>query len=375
MLMAIEDHGGGAQLVRSAVGRGAEWCHSQCVYSASELSQRAWWLAMQEMGLTGRKVKTMLDTMLGHIAKREGLANLLIPILRGYLRYFPVSAGKRSFWSRVVHPHFAWQSHPFVAPTIFGSRVVGNTSELLQQYIYYFGLWEPYLTRWITTRLRPGDMFVDVGANIGYFSLLASKLVGKSGKVVAIEPSPKTFRMLQHNLAINRAHNVRALNMAAADKSELVEVFGGNKHFTGLANICAVGNQERGFVVEGQVQAAPLSEILGAAEIKTARLVKIDVEGSEWRVMEGLSELFLHGRGDLEFIVEINPECGTLQGRRPEEIVRAFQGAGFHLYRIENDYDAVSYLPPFHAGRPVRMHGPIERLTDAIFSRQDLKTL
>jgi FkbM family methyltransferase len=317
----------------------------------------------------------MLDRVVGHIAARTGFEKLLIPILRGYLRYFPVATGKRSFWSRVVHPYFAWQSHPFVASTVFGRRIAGNTNELLQQYIYYFGLWEPYLTRWIATRLRPGDTFVDVGANIGYFSLLASKLVGKSGTVVAIEASPKTFRMLQQNLAINRADNVRVLNMAVADKFDLVQVFGGNEHNTGLATICAAGNQERDFVVEGLVEAAPLSSILQGAEIETARLIKIDVEGSEWRVTEGLSDIFRHGRGDLEFIVEINPISGALQGRRPEEIVSAFQAAGFHLYRIENDYDAVSYLPPLQTVRPVRMRESIEHLTDAIFSRQDSEAL
>jgi hypothetical protein len=51
-------------------------------------------------------------------------------------------------------------------------------------YIYYFGVWEPNITRWIVRRLASGDMFIDVGANVGYYSLLASKLVGESGSVV-----------------------------------------------------------------------------------------------------------------------------------------------------------------------------------------------
>ena len=317
----------------------------------------------------------MLDRVVGHVARRKGFAKILIPMWRAYLRYFPVAIGKRSFWSRVVHPYFAWQSHPFVAPTVFGQRIAGNTNELLQQYIYYFGLWEPHLTHWIATRLQPGDTFVDVGANIGYFSLLASKLVGKSGTVIAIEASPKTFRILQENLAINRAYNVRALNMAVTDKLDLVQVFAGSEHFTGLATICPESDQDRNFVVEGLVEAAPLSSILQAAEIETARLIKIDVEGSEWRVTEGLSDIFRHGREDLEFIVEINPVCGALQGKRPEEIVSAFQAAGYYLYRIENDYDAVSYLPPLQTVRPVKMRDSIEHLTDVIFSRQNSEAL
>jgi FkbM family methyltransferase len=329
---------------------------------------------MDIIGVSGCERK-MYERAVAQIAQIDGLANLLIPVLRGYLRYFPMTTVKRALWTRVVNPYFAWHSHPFVARTVFGRRIAGDTTELLQQYIYYFGLWEPHLTRWISTRLRPGDTFVDVGANIGYFSLLASKLVGKSGQVVAIEASPKNFRMLQTNLAINRAQNVRAVNVAAADKCELVEVFSGNEHFTGVASIFGAGKRERGVIAEGRVQAAPLTEILQRTEIRNARLIKIDVEGSEWRAMHGLSDLLRRGRDDLEVVLEINPECGALQGRHPEEIVSAFRAAGYHPYQIENNYEAVSYLPPYRIKRPVRMRGPIERLTDAVFSRQDLEML
>lgn len=67
-------------------------------------------------------------------------------------------------------------------------------------------------------RLKPGDVFVDVGANIGYFSLLASKLVGPGGRVVAIEASPEVFDLLRRNLELNKAHNVRAVNVAISDR-------------------------------------------------------------------------------------------------------------------------------------------------------------
>ena len=50
---------------------------------------------------------------------------------------------------------------------MFGSKIAGNTNDIIPQYIYYFGLWEPHLTRWIQRRLAPGDTFIDVGANIG----------------------------------------------------------------------------------------------------------------------------------------------------------------------------------------------------------------
>lgn len=71
-----------------------------------------------------------------------------------------------------------------------------DTQDLIQRYLYLFGAWEPHLTGWLRRRLRPGDGFVDVGANIGVFSVLAARLVGESGRVVAIEASADVHRRL-----------------------------------------------------------------------------------------------------------------------------------------------------------------------------------
>src|SRR5436309_218434 len=120
-----------------------------------------------------------------------------IPFLRACIRYGPDALGRRALWTRVVEPYFAWEAYPFVAPTVFGSKLAGCTNEILQQYLYYFGVWEPHVTSWICGRLRPGDGFIDVGANIGYYTLLASHLVGAAGTVVAVEASPKTFARLR----------------------------------------------------------------------------------------------------------------------------------------------------------------------------------
>ena len=74
-----------------------------------------------------------------------------------------------------MDPYLIWESHPFVAKTIFGMQITGDAKDIIQQYVYYFGVWEPHITSWISSSLRPGDGFIDVGANIGYYSLLASQ--------------------------------------------------------------------------------------------------------------------------------------------------------------------------------------------------------
>src|SRR5450755_115400 len=107
------------------------------------------------------------------------------------IRNVPTRPLKRLIWSLVRRREFSFETM-----TSRGWRVRGNTTDWIQRQLYYFGLWEPNLSAWIERRLSTGDVFVDVGANVGYFTLLAAGVVGKTGKVVAIEPMPEIFRHL-----------------------------------------------------------------------------------------------------------------------------------------------------------------------------------
>src|SRR5262249_8755716 len=104
-----------------------------------------------------------------------------------------------------------------VVDTLDGTRLAVDTQDLIQRYVYLFGVWEPHLTAWLRGRLRPGDTFVDVGANVGVFSVLASRLVGERGRVVSIEASPVFHERLLRQAELNGCGNLRAVNAAVAD--------------------------------------------------------------------------------------------------------------------------------------------------------------
>jgi FkbM family methyltransferase len=258
-----------------------------------------------------------------------------------------------------------------VAETAFGMRIKGDAKDIIQQYIYYFGIWEPNITSWIHSCLRPGDGFIDVGANIGYYSLLASRLVEARGSVVAIEASPKTFLELQTNLTLNRINNIRAVNVAASDFRGTLKVFRGHEHNTGLTSVF----YRKGFAVECEVAAVPLSEIVQPNEMRCARVVKIDVEGAESSVVAGMGPIITAGRPDLEIMIEVNPAVLASQGTKPERLLRLFFDAGYHAYMLENDYSAFSYLPIPPAKRPRRLRSSINQVTDIVMSRQDREYL
>ncbi len=317
------------------------------------------------------RVKSKLLKSRSRWVLKNRVKRILAPLLRPYVRYAPFSAGKDFLWRRVLEHHIAWSSKPFVARTVFGSRLAGDTQDLIQCYIYYFGVWEPNLTRWMSERLSPGDTFIDVGANIGYFSLLASQLVRETGAVVAIEASPATFRALQDNLARNRARNVRAINRAVFDRKTVLKLYRGREDNIGETTILETPD----FAVECEVEAEPLSAMLQPEEIAKARLVKIDVEGAAWQVVAGIGPLLHFGRADLEVVVEIDPQPLAALGKRPEDLLQIFQAAGFNAYSLENIYEGSSYLPGYTLKRPVRFHGPVDKPTDFVFSRQDSESL
>lgn len=308
------------------------------------------------------------------------MLSLVIPAIRGYIRYLPIRFGKPRAWRAVSMHHYGLEppKWDFTARTIFGSQVSANTRDTISKYIYYFGVWEPNLTHWIRRRLSPGDVFIDVGANIGYFTLLASRLVGDSGKVVAVEALPAIFAALENNLKINCAHNVRAVNCAAWDMQEMLTIYTQPEDLPGQTTVMSAWADKYNLEdSQSRIPAAPLSEILTPDEFRAARLVKIDVEGAEWHALRGLEPLMDSCRNDLEVMIEINAKMLEAEGKAPQDVLDFFGSYGFHAYRIENDYSANSYLGRNRAQRPSRIRGTstTSEQSDVIFSRIDADSL
>jgi FkbM family methyltransferase len=130
----------------------------------------------------------------------------------------------------------------------------------------------------IVDNLKRGDVFVDVGANIGYYTILASRLVGTGGRVFAVEPVPQTVKVLKFNIKLNELRNVTVVDKVAWNsccKLKMKIAFG---EF-GCASFFHNG-------VEVDVDAIPLDEVL--VNVPKIKLIKIDVEGAEYEVLQGL---------------------------------------------------------------------------------------
>jgi FkbM family methyltransferase len=284
--------------------------------------------------------------------------------VRWWVRYAPLRLGKPPLVRGVLEPRLEARPREFVARTQWGGRFAGTTADVLDRYVYAFGVWEPNLTRWLSATLKPGDVFVDVGANVGYFSILASRIVGPSGSVVAIEASPTTFELLTANLARNHVTNVRAVNVAASDAPGTLRLFEGPAWNRGLANTTLA----RGGTSDVEVSALPLPTILSSAELQRARVVKIDVEGGEPAVMRGLLPQLGAMRDDAEFVLEILPGYFEKRGSTPEELLAPLRERGYAIRKLPLDYSPESHISP-RVTEPIAWDGVFDPNADFIFSR------
>ncbi|MFI1568966.1 FkbM family methyltransferase [Streptomyces sp. NPDC020490] len=296
---------------------------------------------------------------------------LVLRALRAYVRHMPACLGTPQM---AAHLSDHLKHHPLnaTARTLDGTVVPVVTTDVIQRYLWLFGVWEPHLTAWMRARLAPGDLVVDAGAHTGYYTLLASRLVGPAGRVVAIEPSPAFHQALTANLTANGCGNVRTINAAVSDRPGRLTFY--LERATNLGGTTAV--RPRTVEASFQADAAPLPTLLTTEELAAARLIKLDVEGGEAAAVRGLTPVLGSLRDDAELVIEVTPKTLAKQGHTVDDVLGPLTAHGFHAYRMANDYAAGSY--PAALRRllpPVRWRGPITEMSDLIFSRLDAETL
>jgi FkbM family methyltransferase len=295
-------------------------------------------------------------------------ARRLLRVFRPYVR-LQHAPGRRKLWHGLLW-RLMWAEGRCRARTRYGAKLEVDASDIVGSYIAYFGVWEPNLTHWLQQRLRPDDVFVDVGANVGYFTLLASTLVGTGGSVVAIEPFPLTNAALRRNVADNGAENVRVENVAVWESSGEVVVFGATDRIVGGTTLDPDWAARWSFDTQVAVSAEPLWRLLSDDEVARAAVLKVDVEGSELEALEGMQPLLPRLRDDVAIIIELEGDAVKVA---TEELGRH----GFEAFVIANDYSADSYLSPrLTAPRPLASQAVSHGWqVDLIFARPDARAV
>ena len=200
---------------------------------------------------------------------------------------------------------------------------------------YIQGIYEPNLVQYIKNNVRPGMICVDVGANVGFFTLLMAKLVQPGGRVIAFEPTSRIFEVLKRNVQLNGLIQVDLEQTALSSSSGKVDFQEGPAGFEVYNTIGKVTHPnaiDQSFVTSS-VKCERLDTYLDARGLQQVDFIKIDVEGAELSVLSGM-ERILKLNPQSQLVVEFADETTQGLGYNASDIGRWFVDRGWQLYVI-----------------------------------------
>jgi len=186
-------------------------------------------------------------------------------------------------------------------------------------------------TKIIREEIHEGDIVIDVGANIGYYTLIFAQLVGKSGKVIAFEPEFKNFEILKKNVEINNYNNVILEPKIVSEKCGKMKLYFSDSDIVGHQIMTGIGvkGNIKNFV---EVESVTLDDYMKKLNLdEKVNFIKIDVEGAESKVLEGSTKISKKN-DHLKIFTEFNREVVKNYGTEPKKMIDLLYGNGFEIY-------------------------------------------
>jgi FkbM family methyltransferase len=237
--------------------------------------------------------------------------------LRLYLSRFPLRNGKGLLYDAFNEKLLPSQRFVIVAIR-HDFRLNLDLSEPAQRKIYYFGDYdERHEISLIRRTLLPGDVFWDIGANIGFYTLTASTLVGPQGHVVAFEPAAHSWQSLTANLNLNPSANVQPVQTALSDRAGRAVLYRRADFADGGASLISRADYHGD---SEEVATTTLDQFLAQSGSLPPTFMKIDVEGLEGNVLNGAQKI-LHSEQAPLILIEMND---------PDRIGAILMAAGYH---------------------------------------------
>jgi len=201
---------------------------------------------------------------------------------------------------------------------------------IITQTIFSSGSWEADETAWFLRTVKPGDTLVDAGANMGYYTIIGSRLVGDKGKVYAFEPDPLNFELLRKNVLLNGLTNVVLERKALSNRAGTVKLFLAEWN-RGDHRIYQPKGESRRSV---DVEAVRLDEYF-KGQARGIDVLKTDTQGADGLILEGMTGL-LEGRTDGPTIfMEFWPHAFRELGTDPGELLKMLQSYHYRFHEFD----------------------------------------
>lgn len=205
-----------------------------------------------------------------------------------------------------------------------------------ESYIYTNGYWEKNVTALIRQICKTGDVVFDVGANIGYYTLITADLVGAEGRVYAFEPCPRNIHILESNVRQNHFGNISIETTALGEKPETTHMYFPDNVQFGSGGFF----KDRRYLVRQEVQVTTLDDFIKQRGITRIDFLKMDIEGGEVFALRGMKEALRQKIITYAFI-DIHNTILSHSGYKPQEIKKCLADYGYTLHRVVGD----QYVP------------------------------
>lgn len=192
-----------------------------------------------------------------------------------------------------------------------------------------FGYCELPETELVKKQVNKGDTVLDIGAHIGYYTLILARLVGSQGKVYAFEPDPNNFALLKKNVEINGYKNVILIQKAVSNETGKIRLYL-SENDAGNHRIYDSHDGRRSI----EIEAIRLDDYFRGSD-ERIRFIKMDIEGAEGSAVLGMSDLLKKNKS-IKIVTEFSPAALKKSGSEPEDYLRQLINQGFKLFHTDN---------------------------------------
>ena len=208
------------------------------------------------------------------------------------------------------------------------------------------GMYEPAKMEAVLKLLRPGSTFIDVGANIGDFSLLAASVTGSAGRVLAFEPEATNCCLIKRNIELNGYKNIEVFQLALSDSNGEASLYLGDR--CDYHSLLKDQPERKAGVIA--VKTRTLDSFLEEFGQDRVDMIKVDVEGAELKVLRGAREM-LRRNPNVVILLELHPRMGV----NPAEVCDFLRQLGLSLFQMSSQFNT-----------PARVH---ENLSEVLVCR------
>lgn len=252
------------------------------------------------------------------------------------LAWIGTRVGKPPGYERIVRrlmPIEKCASFPDICLVRDGHLFITRPGLPLGWHVTFFGSYEPELRSIVRAVLPSAGVAIDIGANVGWHTLLMARLVGPQGRVISIEPNPSTREQLLQNVRLNGFRQVEIGRYAIADSERIVDFYGLSADDRGSASSHIVSEPTAKTI---RVDCRTLDGIASEHRLERIDLLKIDVEGFEWPVLQGGEQTIANFRPYILF--EFDSAYAGRGGGTPQLFVDFFRRHGYGLFSLGRNW-------------------------------------